>query len=94
MLTIFLPVSQKMETEHGDGLKQTGDSLLLRNRKSFARKSSSGWPEMDNSLLNKDSSRRARNSSAIGGVQKMLPFEFRALECCLKSACRCLESEV
>lgn len=25
---------------------------------------------------------------------KLLPFEFRALEACLESACRCLESEV
>lgn len=28
------------------------------------------------------------------GVTKVLPFEFRALEVCLESACRCLESEV
>ncbi|KAJ0988479.1 hypothetical protein J5N97_006835 [Dioscorea zingiberensis] len=27
------------------------------------------------------------------GVTKVLPFEFRALEVCLESACRCLESE-
>lgn len=28
------------------------------------------------------------------GITKVLPFEFRALEVCLESACRCLESEV
>ncbi|KAK3411328.1 hypothetical protein EUGRSUZ_I00093 [Eucalyptus grandis] len=28
------------------------------------------------------------------GVHKTLPFEFRALESCLESACQCLESEV
>lgn len=28
------------------------------------------------------------------GRVKVVPFEFRALEVCLESACRCLESEV
>jgi hypothetical protein len=27
-------------------------------------------------------------------MKKVLPFEFRALEVCLESACRCLEAEV
>lgn len=32
--------------------------------------------------------------SSAGGGPKLLPFEFKALEICLESACRCLESEV
>jgi magnesium transporter len=30
----------------------------------------------------------------VGAGPKVLPFEFKALEACLESACRCLESEV
>ncbi|ONK71000.1 uncharacterized protein A4U43_C04F3690 [Asparagus officinalis] len=33
------------------------------------------------------------SSSRKDGAAKVLPFEFRALEVCLESACRCLESE-
>ncbi|KAF8018209.1 hypothetical protein BT93_H3185 [Corymbia citriodora subsp. variegata] len=33
-------------------------------------------------------------TSPASGVHKTLPFEFRALESCLESACQCLESEV
>ena len=33
-------------------------------------------------------------SAAKDGNTKVLPFEFRALEVCLESACRCLEEEV
>ena len=32
--------------------------------------------------------------SPAGVGPKILPFEFKALEVCLESACRCLESEV
>ncbi|KAF8018207.1 hypothetical protein BT93_H3185 [Corymbia citriodora subsp. variegata] len=32
-------------------------------------------------------------TSPASGVHKTLPFEFRALESCLESACQCLESE-
>lgn len=34
-----------------------------------------------------------RNSEDLPAPKK-IPFEFRALEACLESACRCLESEV
>ena len=30
----------------------------------------------------------------VAAGPKVLPFEFRAIEACLESACRCLESEV
>ncbi|KAI4310833.1 hypothetical protein MLD38_035785 [Melastoma candidum] len=75
---------QKMETE-------SGNSLPLCDCKSPMWKSSGRWPEMDNSFPYKGGRSRTRNNS---GVQKTLPFEFTALECCLKSACKCLESEV
>ncbi|KAI4310834.1 hypothetical protein MLD38_035785 [Melastoma candidum] len=74
---------QKMETE-------SGNSLPLCDCKSPMWKSSGRWPEMDNSFPYKGGRSRTRNNS---GVQKTLPFEFTALECCLKSACKCLESE-
>ncbi|XP_057496136.1 magnesium transporter MRS2-F-like [Actinidia eriantha] len=35
----------------------------------------------------------SKAESSVAAGPKLLPFEFRALEACLESACRCLESE-
>lgn len=42
----------------------------------------------------KDESANSTMNSIVAAGPKALPFEFRALEVCLESACRCLESEV
>lgn len=42
----------------------------------------------------KDSSPKSTINVSIAAGPKLLPFEFRALEACLESACRALESEV
>ncbi|GAB2287213.1 hypothetical protein Dimus_021594 [Dionaea muscipula] len=39
------------------------------------------------------SARTCRLNEHLGSIPKQLPFEFRALEACLESACRCLDSE-
>ncbi|KAG1328002.1 putative magnesium transporter MRS2-3 [Cocos nucifera] len=41
-----------------------------------------------------EGSPRSPMDACTHGGTKVLPFEFRALEVCLESACRCLESEV
>ncbi|XP_010242771.1 PREDICTED: magnesium transporter MRS2-F-like [Nelumbo nucifera] len=41
----------------------------------------------------KDSSPKSTTDAPVGAGTKVLPFEFIALEACLESACRCLDSE-
>ncbi|GAB2218568.1 hypothetical protein Droror1_Dr00001795 [Drosera rotundifolia] len=40
-----------------------------------------------------NNSTKRRQNEQLGASPKLLPFEFRALEACLESACRCLDSE-
>lgn len=45
-------------------------------------------------LQNAENDPNSITGPPVAAGPKLLPFEFRALEACLESACRCLESEV
>lgn len=53
---------------------------------------SKGTDDMPSDEVKSNNSKSTMNLPVSAGP-KLLPFEFRALEACLESACRCLESE-
>lgn len=63
----------------------------------YSRKRESQRVNLSSEVLNidvKENSPKASEDNRVAAGPKVLPFEFRALEACLESACRCLESEV
>ncbi|GAB4855741.1 hypothetical protein Ancab_024385 [Ancistrocladus abbreviatus] len=59
-----------------------GSALKLSNNSIFQR-----------SIGSESSGSKTKLNGQLGSSPKLLPFEFRALEACLESACRCLDSE-
>ena len=72
--------------EHG-----FNDSVAYSRKRASQRVNVS--PEVLNIDVKEDIPKTSEDNQVAGGP-KALPFEFRALEACLESACSCLESEV
>ncbi|XP_058087368.1 magnesium transporter MRS2-F-like isoform X2 [Magnolia sinica] len=66
---------------------ESPSSMGISQQRHVSLENSMMIPEM------KDCSPRSELDGPKDGCPKMLPFEFRVLEGCLQSACKCLESE-
>lgn len=95
-MNCIVQMSKEKETEFA----ANDMSPSLRSRHHFQKNPIKGTSKSfdissDTSNIDvKEDSHKNSSDELAAAAPKQLPFEFKALEACLESACRCLESEL
>lgn len=99
-LSFVLQTSKDMDPYY-EGKPPIDESALLRSRNDSLNiplqgvfEDSDTFQDMQKIDVKWSKAKTAEAGKSVASAPKQLPFEFRALEACIESACTCLEFEV